>query len=498
MEYNSFYGGRRGASFVIVEKFKSIQEMINAFKQGGNYKTVNYDEYIIIDTENKNNQDNGKIYRRGYDYNNDIGGAIYEGQIVGPSGPAPKVEFSTFDEIDTLNIPNESEVINSEGSVELIPGKDGNNYNDSIKYKAVSIRTKNADDSKVVIGFKVPYTVFDFTTESVEPYNTDGDYIDTSAIIHDKNENHPFYEKWNIKIPKGIKGNSIENLRIEKVNGKDRLMYDIRNFNNKRDGEITSIDLGSYNMIKNISLNDNGTLKIEYTYDDAVIYDKKIKWITKTEISPKGKIKITYNTGVTQELNEAIKWINNITMTETGQIQITYNIDTLNPENIGQPLNYIMRMAVSPDYHLLILHSDPAKRGNYSFDGRNDWQDMGSIKDYDGILIGKGFSTKDHPDLEHQSAAINFFNSEYPNGLNGDNLTGKVISVTIESENTSLLYAFDYSTDETTSRYKGWYCLGDISGGNNSGAIAGKESDTNIQDLAARLPENSLWFIIEE
>ena len=133
MEYNSFYGGRRGASFVIVEKFKSIQEMINAFRQGGNYKTVNYDEYIIIDTENKNNQDNGKIYRRGYDYNNDMGGAIYEGQIVGPSGPAPKVEFSTFDEIDTLNIPNESEVINSEGSVELIPGKDGNNYNDSIK-----------------------------------------------------------------------------------------------------------------------------------------------------------------------------------------------------------------------------------------------------------------------------------------------------------------------------------------------------------------------------
>ena len=46
--YNSFYGGRRGASFVIVEKYKSVEEMIEAFKGGGNYTTVGYDEYVLI------------------------------------------------------------------------------------------------------------------------------------------------------------------------------------------------------------------------------------------------------------------------------------------------------------------------------------------------------------------------------------------------------------------------------------------------------------------
>ena len=29
--YNSFYGGRRGASFVIVKKFASISDMVAAF-----------------------------------------------------------------------------------------------------------------------------------------------------------------------------------------------------------------------------------------------------------------------------------------------------------------------------------------------------------------------------------------------------------------------------------------------------------------------------------
>ena len=77
MEYNSFYGGRRGASFVIVKNYPSIAEMVKAFRQGGSYKVVNYDEYVLIDTVNKNDKDNGKIYRRGYDYNNDLGGAIY-------------------------------------------------------------------------------------------------------------------------------------------------------------------------------------------------------------------------------------------------------------------------------------------------------------------------------------------------------------------------------------------------------------------------------------
>ena len=134
MEYNSFYGGRRGASFVIVKNYKVISPddnriddmikvdleldesstitgaqreewlldncMIYCFKQGGGYKTVNYDEYVLIDTTNKNDKDNGKIYRRGYEYNNDMGGAVYIGQIVGPAGMAPHVEMTTIEKVN--------------------------------------------------------------------------------------------------------------------------------------------------------------------------------------------------------------------------------------------------------------------------------------------------------------------------------------------------------------------------------------------------------------
>ena len=93
MEYNSFYGGRRGASFIIAKSFKTEEEMIKEFAKGGQYKAVNYDEYVIIDTENKNDITNGKIYRRGYDYTNDMGGAEYIGQIVGPAGLGPHAEI---------------------------------------------------------------------------------------------------------------------------------------------------------------------------------------------------------------------------------------------------------------------------------------------------------------------------------------------------------------------------------------------------------------------
>ena len=69
MEYSSFYGGRKGASFVIVKNFPDIPSMVAKFILGNSYTEVNYDEYVIINTVNKNHPDNGKIFKRGYDYN---------------------------------------------------------------------------------------------------------------------------------------------------------------------------------------------------------------------------------------------------------------------------------------------------------------------------------------------------------------------------------------------------------------------------------------------
>jgi len=71
----SFYGGRPGNSFVIITTYRSISDMVANFKKGPDYTAVHYDEYVMINTVNKNDPDNGKIYRRGYDFKNDMGGA---------------------------------------------------------------------------------------------------------------------------------------------------------------------------------------------------------------------------------------------------------------------------------------------------------------------------------------------------------------------------------------------------------------------------------------
>ena len=67
---DSLYGGHQGISFVLKASYQSVAQMISAFKNGANYKSVWYGEYCLIDTPNKNDADNGKIYRRGLDYQN--------------------------------------------------------------------------------------------------------------------------------------------------------------------------------------------------------------------------------------------------------------------------------------------------------------------------------------------------------------------------------------------------------------------------------------------
>ena len=69
---DSLYGGHAGISFVLRGRYDSVNAMVTAFKGGSNYNTIAYGEYVIIDTKNKNHIDNGKVYRRGYDYQNKL------------------------------------------------------------------------------------------------------------------------------------------------------------------------------------------------------------------------------------------------------------------------------------------------------------------------------------------------------------------------------------------------------------------------------------------
>ena len=310
MEYNSFYGGRRGASFVIAKRYSTIAEMVAAFSQGGDYKTVNYDEYVLIDTENKNNPDNGKIYRRGYEYNNSMGGAIYEGQIVGPAGLAPHTEMHTIDEVEQIEQRENFTYRRGSGEYDLengniVPGKyiePGSGiikYNDKISWAYCSVRDMNSHESTAHIGFKFPYTVIDYTTTSVSTYEN-GDYADTSAATRTDDGSHPFYEKWNISIPKGIKGNSIEEIELAEAsqdiddypekeidiqNHNKVLTYKERFYDNKEVGEVSKKYIGKINEVKETVIDSRYHLLVYYSdpakrsaFSPKATYNGKDDW----------------------------------------------------------------------------------------------------------------------------------------------------------------------------------------------------------------------------
>ena len=386
MEYNSFYGGRRGASFIIVKKYASIAEMTAAFSQGGDYKTVNYGEYVLINTENKNNPDNGKVYRRGYGYNEELGGAIYVGQIVGPGGPAPQVAMDTYNKVNNKSAQEGYTNRKSSGSYtvsnsSLVPGKKVNpntgavTYNDSIKWVAYSMRDNNGLDTTAYLGFQIPYLVVDYTVDLTDPYSLDSNNVATVSRVDDGT--HPFYECWNFAIPNGIKGDSVSNIRamiadntIENyptkaddiANHREVIVYDLYSYENSIQGTYKTYYLGSVNDVTGITVSNTGLITITYSHKDTETY--QLKFPTSVSI----------DTGSTEG-------------TGTQKVQINYTDGT--SQVIGKPLNYIMQTAIDSRYHLLVYYSDPAKRSSFSpkatYNGKNDWSDLGYIGNGTGV-----------------------------------------------------------------------------------------------------------------
>ena len=395
-QFESFYGGRRGASYLIVKQYPSIADMVAAFQQGGAYKTVNYDEYVIIDTVNKNDKDNGKIYRRGYDYNNDMGGAEYIGQVVGPAGMAPHVEMKTIDEVNDIN--HKDGLVDEEGNTyrytsgsyapteNLVPGKyeeDGQvKYHDEIQYAACSVRDINSHESTVHLGFIFPYTVVDYSASTVDPYynrsTEDENFINEDLVVREDDKLHPYFEKWHISVPKGIKGDAFKHLRvipaqedIEDYEGKEDdienhrevLVYDYYHYDKDGEGEPVTIYLGDFNMIDEISVDDEGTitfnywiksvsldtetghLSVLYNHDtdkegNETKYETDLRWVKDIEFQDNGSVNLIYTTNTDKglEYDRLIKWIKSVNLdAKTGKFTIEYNYDET-PN--GQPTKY--------------------------------------------------------------------------------------------------------------------------------------------------------------
>lgn len=606
----SFYGGKAGTPFVIAKSYNSVNAMIADFAKGPALTAVQYGEHVIINTEDKNNSNNGALYRRGYDYNNSMGGAIYVGTIVGPSGKAPMFELTTIENIKEITFKDSDEVRQGEGAwnisnKSLIPGKTDSEFNDDIAWSYITIRDQHGTDTTAWVGIKIPYHVIEMDAQSVSAYyNRDketADFKNVNLVERDDDQAHPFYSHWSVRIPKGIKGDALKNFRVVEAsdaiqdyegktddinNHRKILVYDYYCYDTKENGEPKTLYLGDFNMIDTIDLADDGTFTITYTHDNTVTYTKKIKWITSTtlnsttgvfhidyndgsnyettlkwingisladngtitftyttgdsealenkikwitttELETNGTLTINYNDGTKEVFDKKIQWITNITLTDEGILTINYNNDTpaftksliwpvriefdskdneADPgtqvikvtynngtiEAIGQPLNSIMRMEVNPiNYHLLILFTNPAKRGTVTYDSITGWVDYGAIKNYDGVLIGPILDDTTITSLKNATVAtcITYLNTAYPTGLTGNN-QGKVLTISQDNDTMHTFYGFDYDANK-------WKYLGSFDK-TTIYMCAARETDVDYELKKERLTNGGICFIIED
>lgn len=402
MEYTSFYGGRKGTSFIIVKDYKDIPSMVADFSQGGSFAEVNYDEYVIINTVNKNHPDNGKIFRRGYDYNgtrtisayraydedeNEIingtteqykeatyqydgqypsGGAIYVGTVVGPAGRAPHLHMTTYVTAQNKQATEGFEEQKTSGTYsmdngDLLPGKDTSGtstiFNDTIQWYCTSIRDDYDEDAQAYIGLKIPYHVIDFETAAVAPYNASGTYADMTAATRTDDGSHPFYEKWNLSIPHGIKGDTSKDFRImvptatdviytvgtttqypgfneDVTGGREILVYDYYVYDDTNNPSPITYYIGDYNEISDFTIADNGTVTVAFTHNDTVTYNQLIKWVEDIHLDDEtGELTITYNTGTQQGTTWIpdvdtfeLDWVKDIRFNNNGTVYIDYTV----------------------------------------------------------------------------------------------------------------------------------------------------------------------------
>lgn len=401
---DSLYGGHPGNSFVISSAFSSYNDMVTAFKQGPAYTAVWYNEYAILDTPNKNDKDNGKIYQRGLNYQDaETGGAIYIAQVVGPSSGTPYMSLDTIESVTKestkklekdeyrrypVGKDSQGRFITSDGSdgkklatfgfdknIEsgLVPGKYEENgqikYNDQLKYTWVNLRKDNADsDSWFYIGMQNVYTVIDYSIHQTSPYDEQGNIkTDASEITRIDTKDHPYYEKWDLGLPKGVKGDTLRNLRVitptagnknqiyaadaiiidqktglttlgapgytgidDDIAGKRTiLVFDYYVYDKKRNPQPVMIYLGDYNNIDKVQVADDGTLTLGYTHNDDTVFSKRIQWVNSVSLtggdgSAGGHFTVNYNNGA-KPFETDITWIKDIQINKTdGTVTYTY------------------------------------------------------------------------------------------------------------------------------------------------------------------------------
>lgn len=372
---DSFYGGHNGVSFVLSGRFDSIKDMVQAFKRGDEFTDVWYNEYCIIDTPNKNSVDNGKIYQRGLDYTNDMGGANYKGNIVGPMSGTPFMQMNTIQEVknqSTKAIPDDWERVyptgystDAQGHVtgykttlddgeagkpivtfpfskahdtSLVPGKDENgNYTDEISWTWCNIRTPDGNKSSwYYVGFTIPYPVFEYDTHVVSQYNASGNYqADTTSVERTDDKSHPFFSSWDFGIPKGIKGDAIRNLRVITPTSSDVIYAASAISVDGTSGKVTLGAAGYDGQADDIKAGRQILVFDMYYYDNqinpkpAMVYVGDFNKIDEITLADDGTLTVDFSHNDNTVFSRKIRWITSTTLSpDTGVFTVNYNNGT--------------------------------------------------------------------------------------------------------------------------------------------------------------------------
>ena len=369
---DSFYSGKPGVSFKLSGYFSSIDEMVKAFKRGAEYTDVFYNEFCLISTKNLNDKDNGKLYQRGLDYTNELGGAIYKGQIVGSSSGTPFAQLNTIKEVNdraTEAIPEDwyriyptGYELDAEGhvsgyktniddgeegkplaifpfsqahDVSLVPGKtEDGDFNDEIEYTWCNVRRPdNNSENWFYIGFTIPFPVFEMDTHAVSQYNSSGNYqADTTTVDRTDDGTHPFYTSWDFGIPKGIKGDALRNLRvITPTSG--MTIYDPSAITvNPKTGLVSVGAAGYTGQAEDIAAGRKILVFDMYYYDNQInpdpitIYVGDFNKIDSITLADDGTLTIDYSHDDNTVFSRKIKWITATTLSpDTGVFTVTYN-----------------------------------------------------------------------------------------------------------------------------------------------------------------------------
>lgn len=374
----SFYGGRPGTSFVITKTFQTEDDMIRAFRQGNSYTQVYYDEYVIIsvspnETRANVKKQNGRVYRRGYNYTNAMGGAEFVGNIKGPAGVATNIDIVHFNQTKSplpegsfsaqygqlnCNISGYADPNPANWTSDLVPGawKDAQDrwqYKDSIAWQSFYILSPDGEQQIKKIGFQIPFPVLDFNIELI-----DANLAPSAERINvDENEqdisNHPFYSKWNFKIPKSIRGDSITKISLISGKDNDNVIYEDDPNDEKKNSDKASENLilvytkvaydsagspraqevyylADYQTVQNIDITPQGHMRVTLPNGTVVTSQKRvIPRIVGAELSSTGQVTFTWQDtngdqiGTTSDTE--IQWIDDVNYNSDGNLEITWN-----------------------------------------------------------------------------------------------------------------------------------------------------------------------------